>query len=821
MTLGEKVEKNILILTSDTMGPVKNGGVGTACFSLAMALAADGHKVTVCFAPIHESHLNHFSNWQQFYLNRKIRLIALPLTPFPIEFFGMSATSYAAYQFVKKTHSDLPWDVIHFPDMHGLGFFTLAAKRTLGEFSTSQICVTLHGPTSWAKCHNKEREMLLDDLELDFLESKSIEMADTLFAPTHAALEIAKSLGMKIPSHTIVVPNIVGTCDSPPQFKTHTKIETLAFFGRLETRKGLELFVEALLHIGEETLKGLPILFLGKVGLAGDTDAKSYIEHKLAGFDYSLLSDMTSTEALHHLNQTSPLVVIPSVSETMGYTLCEVLELGLPVLATRIPSFVELLEENSEVLAEPNALDLSAKILTAMRKSTPPKGKRKISNTEVIERHLDWHRKCLSALANTNPTPTHNYPLVSVCVPHKDRPKLLKECIESIYKQTYPNIEILIGDDASTTSDAIEYLNYLSSHDNPISVRIIRASQRQGPGTVRNNLSALAAGDFILFMDDDNIATPTEVETFVNAQARTGADILTCAFERLENNNSDQLNKSQWVPLGPAINLGYFLNAFGDMNAFVKKTTYRSLNGLNCTPLLGGEDWEFFARAAMNGYKIEVVPRPLFLYRQHADQYSKSVDPEISLAIRATTYAQNLSLQDLSNLLLTVTKIKTKSLQPSLYNLRARNPHLERLVDPHDHRRHFPKLLYSAKPDSFAANVVCNKDARLEISSHKLQVDSLGLDPILILLEPEIPSDKETSIEVEMECSRASKFTLYFKTLENNRYTESQTMSCGLKKGTNAFSFKLQRGATGNIRIDPSDLPGKFAIRSLEIYCEL
>ena len=50
-------------------------------------------------------------------------------------------------------------------------------------------------------------------------------------------------------------------------------------------------------------------------------------------------------------------------------------------------------------------------------------------------------------------------PLVSVCVPHHNRPRLLAQALESLRQQDYPNLEVVLVDDASTDPAALTYLD--------------------------------------------------------------------------------------------------------------------------------------------------------------------------------------------------------------------------------------------------------------------------------------------------------------------------------------------------------------------------
>ncbi|WP_258924336.1 glycosyltransferase family 2 protein, partial [Klebsiella pneumoniae] len=54
---------------------------------------------------------------------------------------------------------------------------------------------------------------------------------------------------------------------------------------------------------------------------------------------------------------------------------------------------------------------------------------------------------------------------------------------------------------------------------------------------------------------------------------------------------------------------------FGDANALIRKEVFEKVGGFTEDYGLGHEDWEFFAKISLQGYKLQIVPEPLFWYR--------------------------------------------------------------------------------------------------------------------------------------------------------------------------------------------------------------
>ena len=98
--------------------------------------------------------------------------------------------------------------------------------------------------------------------------------------------------------------------------------------------------------------------------------------------------------------------------------------------------------------------------------------------------------------------------------------------------------------------------------------RILR-TERRFPGAARNTAAASATGRYVLFMDDDNVADPDEIATFVRAAQASGADVLTCIVRAFSGDTAPDPATTPWhlyVPAGANAALGVFENCFGDAN---------------------------------------------------------------------------------------------------------------------------------------------------------------------------------------------------------------------------------------------------------------
>jgi glycosyltransferase involved in cell wall biosynthesis len=105
--------------------------------------------------------------------------------------------------------------------------------------------------------------------------------------------------------------------------------------------------------------------------------------------------------------------------------------------------------------------------------------------------------------------PSSSDPLVSVVLPTYDRPQYLVEAVRSVVDQTYPRIELVVVDDHSPTPAATTLSDV--AVDDLESVRCIRHEENRGGNAARNTGIRAAAGEFVAFLDDDDVWTPEKV----------------------------------------------------------------------------------------------------------------------------------------------------------------------------------------------------------------------------------------------------------------------------------------------------------------------
>lgn len=129
---------------------------------------------------------------------------------------------------------------------------------------------------------------------------------------------------------------------------------------------------------------------------------------------------------------------------------------------------------------------------------------------------LDWQE--------TNAEP--GLPLVSIIVPVYQVKDYLGECVESLLAQTYKNLDILLVDDGSTDGSGAICDEYAAKDGR---VRVVH-QENQGLSAARNTGIGIAKGEYLAFVDSDDVVMPEFIETLYELLEKYQADIAACGY---------------------------------------------------------------------------------------------------------------------------------------------------------------------------------------------------------------------------------------------------------------------------------------------------
>ena len=193
-------------------------------------------------------------------------------------------------------------------------------------------------------------------------------------------------------------------------------------------------------------------------------------------------------------------------------------------------------------------------------------------------------------------------PLVSIVVCNYDYGRFLGEAIESALGQTWPAIEVVVVDDGST-DDSLEVARRYP-------VRIV-SQANAGVARARNRGAGEARGEWLVFLDADDVLLPTFVERCHAALANASFDVAY-AYAQLERFGLE----TGIMPLRPFDGRALFSGNFVPCTTLLRKRAFLEAGGFDPS-WPAHEDHELWARMFVRGYSGVLVPEPLVRYRFH------------------------------------------------------------------------------------------------------------------------------------------------------------------------------------------------------------
>ncbi|WP_309647526.1 glycosyltransferase family 2 protein [Nocardioides sp.] len=138
-------------------------------------------------------------------------------------------------------------------------------------------------------------------------------------------------------------------------------------------------------------------------------------------------------------------------------------------------------------------------------------------------------------------------PRVSVVVPVYDVEDYVEECLESVLAQEGVDLEVIVVDDGSRDSSAARVERFVTPGG---PVRLVR-TDNHGLGAARNEGVRHATGDYLAFVDSDDIVPPGAYDVLLRQLRRNGCDFVTGSIVRWETgagtDGDDRLTQLPWM----------------------------------------------------------------------------------------------------------------------------------------------------------------------------------------------------------------------------------------------------------------------------------
>ncbi|SFD72651.1 glycosyltransferase family 2 protein [Flavobacterium phragmitis] len=212
-------------------------------------------------------------------------------------------------------------------------------------------------------------------------------------------------------------------------------------------------------------------------------------------------------------------------------------------------------------------------------------------------------------------------PLVSVIIPTYNRVNYLTQAIESVFNQTYKNLELIVVDDGSIGN---ENKDLCSSYK---TINYFKIENSGGPCKPRNEGIKVAKGEYITFLDDDDVWESNKIAVLLDVLEKNPEFGLAHHYCKLIDENNNELNRYVGRP-------GKLEDKHGDISMkmignytvsdypLCHKDVIKKVGFFNEEMVAAGEDVEYWNRASFFT-KFYFVDLPLTKYRIHSSNNSK------------------------------------------------------------------------------------------------------------------------------------------------------------------------------------------------------
>jgi O-antigen biosynthesis protein len=632
----------VCFITRQLDGLENNGGIGTATRYISEHLAGAGYNIDVFHtgAPCAE-----FGALKDHLAGQGINLFGIHEDA--AVFHYPERRPYQIYSVLKQTH----YEVYIFHEWQADGFFCFLAKKTGTAFKHAKLGVVLHSSSEWCHEGNKVLFPEVDDYQVWEMEQACCELADFAVSPSQYLLDWCREAGWKLPDDSRVIPNLV----HPPGYAGNGGVAAksdpyhFAFFGRLEERKGIQVFMDALKLLPPAVLGKMQVSLLGSESGFTTEQIRGELSNeidRLRGFNIETC--FGSLAAREYLQEQGCIAVMPSHIDNSPCVIYECLEMGLPFIISNQGGGKELVaaEDQERCTFAPNKKALAARMEAIVSSGAMFEAARPAYTVDGVVAGWGALLESMVEVENRSFKEPEN-PLVSVVLVHHERPGLLDLALGALLEQDYSNYEILIVDDGSSSKAARRYLERVEElQKGPVPVRVLRQDNRY-LGAARNHGVREARGDYVLFFDDDNIAFPSLISTHVAALQFSGADVTTSAMRALPYKEGGPQPKDEQNPIftfwGGCTGLsGMLINHFGDAVGLYRKTVLEQVGGFHERYGVTFEDWQLHVKIQTAGFKILSIPEPLYWYRTSVDGMLQSTNQYDNIQRIAEVYAAQM-----------------------------------------------------------------------------------------------------------------------------------------------------------------------------------
>ncbi|HTI89489.1 MAG TPA: glycosyltransferase family 2 protein [Puia sp.] len=220
-------------------------------------------------------------------------------------------------------------------------------------------------------------------------------------------------------------------------------------------------------------------------------------------------------------------------------------------------------------------------------------------------------------------------PLVSILMTAYNREKFIAAAVESVLASTYSNFELIIVDDGSKDNTVAIARSY-EAKDKRVKVFINETNLGDYPN--RNRAASLATGEYLKYLDSDDLIYSYGLEAFIGFMERDKDVALGVSYRK----NITHQPFPEILDPTRSLRHHFFTEGFLDCaptGTIIRRSYFEAVGGFSGKRMIG--DLEFGLKIARS-YKVMILPPALAFWRNHGDQ-------EVFIGIDNNMYASMIA----------------------------------------------------------------------------------------------------------------------------------------------------------------------------------
>ena len=243
----------------------------------------------------------------------------------------------------------------------------------------------------------------------------------------------------------------------------------------------------------------------------------------------------------------------------------------------------------------------------------------------------------------------NNHPILSIIIPLYNCEKYIKQCLDTIFRQEMneSEFEVIVIDDGSKDSGYSLASEYAKRHQNIFVVK----QENQGVACARNNALEKATGDYVTFVDADDMLVSGSLGKLIKIAVENKADIVKAAHKEVpedavcEDFSSSHDNSSIQIMTGEEAIVNVTRMKEGYCWGYLIYRKLMTDNRLSFPPKVAFmEDWAFITQAILKSRTFVNADVLLYLYRRNSSSCMANVTTEkMLLGCKAIDIVANLA----------------------------------------------------------------------------------------------------------------------------------------------------------------------------------